>query len=101
MHVNITLAVPVCQCDANKRLIERWLRGGVAAEKLATSRTRTDLRPMNEIRSARRRRTGTKPELGPAGTPLHVAVAPGESDERYQSRFDLLAALLDHAKQHG
>jgi hypothetical protein len=69
---------------------------------------------MNEIRPARRRRTGTKPELAPSGTPLHVAVAPGlldekhtvirepgESDERYQSRCDLLAALLDYTKQHG
>ncbi len=51
------------------------------------------------------------PELAPSGTPLHIAVAPGlldlkhtvvrepdESDERYQSRCDLLDALLDHAK---
>ena len=50
--------------------------------------------------------------VGPPGSPLHIAVAPGmldqkhtvirepgESDERYQSRCELLAALLDHAKQ--
>jgi hypothetical protein len=50
--------------------------------------------------------------LAPPGSPLHIAVAPGmldqkptvirepgESDERYQSRCELLAALLDHAKQ--
>ena len=52
-----------------------------------------------------------EPELAPPGTPLHIAVAPGmldrkqtvvrepgESDERYQSRCDLLAALLDYAR---
>lgn len=67
---------------------------------------------MNEIRSARRRRVQAKLELPPPGPPLHIAVAPGlldrkhtvvrepgESDERYQSRCELLAALLDHAKQ--
>jgi hypothetical protein len=46
--------------------------------------------------------------------PLHIAVVPGlldkqlevtrepgESDARYRSRCDLLAALLDYAKQQG
>ena len=54
----------------------------------------------------------SQPELAPFGTPLHIAVAPGlldhehtvdrepgESDERYQSRCDLLAVLLGYAKQ--
>lgn len=67
---------------------------------------------MNEIRPPRRRRAQPKPELSPPGTPLHVAVAPGlldqkhtvirepgESDERYKSRCELFAALLDYAKQ--
>jgi hypothetical protein len=67
---------------------------------------------MNEIRSPRRRRVETPPDLAPPGTPLHIAVAPGlldrkqtvvrepgESDERYQSRCDLLAALLDYARE--
>jgi hypothetical protein len=66
---------------------------------------------MNEIRPSRRRRADQQPDLAPAGTPLHIAVAPGmlereqtvvrepgESDERYQSRCDLLAALLDYAR---
>lgn len=52
------------------------------------------------------------PELAAPGAPSHIAVAPGlldhehtvirepgESDERYQSRCDLLAALLDYAKR--
>ena len=51
-------------------------------------------------------------ELAPLGVPLRIAVAPGlleleqtvvrepdENEERYQSRCDLLAALLDYAKQ--
>ena len=51
-------------------------------------------------------------ELAPFGAPLHIAVAPGsldhdhtvvrepdEDDERYQSRCELLAALLAYAKQ--
>jgi hypothetical protein len=50
--------------------------------------------------------------LAPPGAPLHIAVAPGlldqehtvirepgESDENYRSRCELLAALLDYAKQ--
>jgi hypothetical protein len=68
--------------------------------------------PMNEIRPPRRRRAGAPSDLAPAGTPLHIAVAPGvldrkqtvvrepgESDERYQSRCDLLAALLEYARE--
>jgi hypothetical protein len=52
------------------------------------------------------------PELAPQGSPPHLAVAPGlldqqhivvrepgETDERYQSRCDLLASLLDFAKK--
>ena len=67
---------------------------------------------MNEIRPPRARRRKQHPELAPAGTPPHIAVAPGlldrehtvvrepgESDERYRSRCDLLAALLDYARQ--
>ena len=74
---------------------------------------------MNEIRPPRRR-AQTPPgrpaaphsELAPFAAPLHVAVAPGlldvehtvirepgESDERYQSRCDLVAALLDYARR--
>jgi hypothetical protein len=53
-----------------------------------------------------------QPELAQAGAPPHVAVAPGlldqahtvvrepgESDERYRSRCELLAAVLDFAKK--
>jgi hypothetical protein len=67
---------------------------------------------MNEIRPSRRRRVETKPDVAPPGTPLHIAVAPGmldrehtvvrepgESDERYRSRCDLFAALLDYARE--
>jgi hypothetical protein len=67
---------------------------------------------MNEIRPPRRRNAETPPDLAPPGTPLHIATAPGlldrkqtvvrepgESDERYQSRCDLLAALLDYARE--
>jgi hypothetical protein len=66
---------------------------------------------MNEIRPPRRRAEAPC-DLAPPGTPLHIAVAPGlldgkqtvvrepgESDERYQSRCDLLAALLDYARE--
>ena len=69
---------------------------------------------MDVVRPPRRRGTQTKPELAALGTPLHIAVAPGfldqkhtvirepgEGDERYQSRCDLLAASLDYAKQQG
>jgi hypothetical protein len=54
----------------------------------------------------------SQPELAPFGAALHIAVAPGlldqehtverepgESDEHYQSRCNLVAALLDYAKQ--
>jgi len=71
---------------------------------------------MNEIRPARGRRVGTPPlatpDLAPPGSPLHIAAAPGlldvehtvvrepgESDERYQSRCDMVAALLDYARR--
>jgi hypothetical protein len=53
-----------------------------------------------------------QPEISPAGTPPHVAIAPGlldqahtvvrepgESDERYRARCELLAAVLDFAKK--
>ncbi len=69
---------------------------------------------MNEIRPRRPRRTKQRSDLATPDAPLHIAVAPGllnlehtlvrepgESDERYQSRCDLLAALLDHAKNQG
>jgi hypothetical protein len=59
------------------------------------------------------RRVDTPSELAPPSTPPHIAVAPGlldrdhtvvrepgETDESYQSRCELLAILLDHAK-HG
>lgn len=52
------------------------------------------------------------PELAPFGSPPHLTIAPGlldqehtvvrepgESDERYQSRCELLAILLDFAKK--
>jgi hypothetical protein len=65
---------------------------------------------MNEIRPRRRRRAETPPELAPAGTPLHIAVAPGvldqthtvirepdDTDESYQRRCELLTVLLDYA----
>jgi hypothetical protein len=52
------------------------------------------------------------PELAPAGTPLHVAVAPGlleqehtlirepdESDADYESRRQMFAAVLDYARR--
>ena len=54
----------------------------------------------------------TQPELTPFDAPLHIAIAPslldvehtvdrepGESDERYQSRCDMVAALLDYARK--
>jgi hypothetical protein len=57
-------------------------------------------------------RAGPRSELAPPSTPPHIAVAPGlldhdhtvvrepgESDESYQSRCELLAILLDYAKQ--
>jgi hypothetical protein len=67
--------------------------------------------PMNEIRPPRRR-VAAPSDLAPPGAPLHIAAAPGlldrkqtvarepgESDERYQSRCDLLATLLDYARE--
>ena len=52
-------------------------------------------------------------KLAPPGTPPHISVAPGlldhehtvirepgESDESYQSRCELLRALIDHAKNN-
>jgi hypothetical protein len=58
------------------------------------------------------RRAGRLPRPRATGTPLLIAVAPGlleqaqvvirepgESDERYQSRCELFAALLDYAKR--
>ena len=53
-------------------------------------------------------------ELAPAGTPLHIAVAPGllghehvvirdadDTDESYQSRCELVALMLDYAARQG
>jgi hypothetical protein len=67
---------------------------------------------MNEISPSRRRRKKPETGLGPPDTPPHVAVAlnlldkkhvvtrePGESDERYRSRCDLLSAVLELAKR--
>jgi hypothetical protein len=67
---------------------------------------------MNEIRPPRRRQAGSQPDLAPAGTPLHIAVAPGlldhehvvvreddDTDETYQSRCDMVAALFDYARK--
>jgi len=67
---------------------------------------------MNEIAPPRRRRKRSEPELAAPASPPHVAVAPGlldqehvvtrepgESDERYRSRCELLAAVLKYAKQ--
>ncbi len=66
---------------------------------------------MNEIRPRRPRRAKQQSELAPSDAALHIAAVPGllaqehtvvrepgESDERYQSRCELLAALLDYAK---
>ncbi len=67
---------------------------------------------MNEIRLPPPRLDDAKPELAPFDAPLHIAAAPGvldvehavirepgESDERYQSRCDMVAALLDYARR--
>lgn len=56
--------------------------------------------------------TKCEPELAPAGTPLHVAVAPGlleqehtlirepdESDADYEARRRMFAAMLDYARR--
>ncbi len=74
-------------------------------ETLAIVWPSADLRCMNKVSRVR----GTR-DLPPAGTSPHVSVAPGlldqphtvvrepgETDERYQSRVELLAALLDFA----
>jgi hypothetical protein len=66
---------------------------------------------MDEIRSPRPR-ADTLPDLAPAGTPLHVAVAPGlldqkhtviradeDTDEDYERKQRLLDALLAYAKK--
>lgn len=68
--------------------------------------------PMNEIRPPRRRRAAPQPDLAPAGTPLHVAVAPGllegqhvviraedDTDEDYAAKQRLLDAMLAYAKR--
>jgi hypothetical protein len=67
---------------------------------------------MSSVTKPSRRPAHPHPELASPGAPLHIAVArglldqehavirePGESDERYRSRCELLAALLDYAKQ--
>jgi len=69
--------------------------------------------PMNEIRSPRRPRVKTPSDLAPAGTPLHVAVAPGllgtdhtviraddDTDEDCEGKQRLLDAMLAFAKKH-
>jgi hypothetical protein len=66
---------------------------------------------MNEIRPPRRRAEAPF-DFAPPSAPLHIAVAPGlldrkqtvvrepgESGKRYQSRCDLLTALLDYARE--
>jgi hypothetical protein len=51
---------------------------------LATTHDNADLViAMNEIRPPRRRRTQPQPDLAPAGTPPHVAVAPGVLDQQH------------------
>jgi hypothetical protein len=65
---------------------------------------------MNEIRPPRRRRPAKQPDLAPHGRPPHIAVAPavlgrtltvvrepGDTDESYQRRCELLTVLLEHA----
>jgi hypothetical protein len=73
----------------------------------------TDLSAVKTKYAARPKQPAKRqPELAPAGTPPHVAVAPGlldqahtvvrepgESAERYRSRCELLAAVLDFAKK--
>ena len=67
---------------------------------------------MNEIRPIPPQLLDAEPELATFDAPLHIAVPPGlldlehtvdrepgESDERYQSRCDLWAAVLDYAKR--
>jgi hypothetical protein len=67
---------------------------------------------MNEIRPPRRRRAKPRPELAPAGTPPHVAVAPGvldqehvvirsadDTDEDYEARRKVFAAALAFARK--
>jgi len=69
---------------------------------------------MNEIRPPRRRRIEIQTDLGPPGTPLHVAVAPGlleqqhvvipdddDTDEDYEAKQRLLDAMLAYAKKQG
>jgi hypothetical protein len=66
---------------------------------------------MNEIRPPRRR-AKSPPELAPAGTPPHVAVAPGvldqehvvirsadDTDEDYEARRKVFAAALVFARK--
>jgi hypothetical protein len=66
---------------------------------------------MNEIRSPSRS-AAPQPDLAPAGTPLHVAVAPGlldmehtviraddDTDEDYERKQRLLDAMLAYAKK--
>ena len=60
-----------------------------------------------------RRSAAPQPDLAPAGTPLHVAVAPGlldsehtviraedDTDEDYEGKQRLLDAILAYAKKH-
>jgi len=67
---------------------------------------------MNEISPPPRRRAKPQPDLAPAGTPPHVAVAPGlldrehvvtreddDTDADYDARCRLLAAALRVARQ--
>jgi hypothetical protein len=67
---------------------------------------------MNEIDPPRRRGTKPQPELAPAGTPSHVAIAPGvrdrehvvirsadDTDEDYEARRKVFAAALAFARK--
>lgn len=67
--------------------------------------------PVMDILSETHPVEAREPELPPPGTPLHVTAAPGvleqdhvvvresdDTDESYQSRCDLLASLLDYAR---
>jgi hypothetical protein len=67
---------------------------------------------MNEIRPPRPRRAKPQPELAPAGTPPHVAVAPGlldrehvviraddDTDEDTTDKQRLLDTVLDFARK--
>jgi hypothetical protein len=80
----------------------------IAIRRLATDRLYPTEAAMNELHPTSPQPSDAEPEPAPPGTPPHIAVAPGlldhqhtvirepgENDESYQSRCELLAVLLD------